>query len=1576
MPLAAPTPIASIQRLVAARFANRPSLRQVIAHEGLETLARRYPWIRTSYPQLESLEGFSIIHAQAPGAGPGQSPLVDTLIAHLLSGKRMALAPTDQLSLATGQVFHPQQAGPGQPEIDLRMADLNQDFDALLACVIDSFQQAQIGFWNAREGDSEISALRWMQQLLKANLLANIQRQGLGDAEKSVLYGLLEGRSDGLVCHALQVRLNSAGVEHCLSLSSTLLCARHADRDLLLWCKPTGTVHGYHDLSALACALRDELAQRYHFESMVWAKAPLEEDTFAHQARQLLNGILDEIGRLRLADIATPRELEAALSLLSDPAAGFLDQPWPPAAQPNIEVPGWLAQASAGDRFQYQTAMLQLAASQALAKGETSWGDIEDLNQYASRCLREQMHADHPQGRLLQPDQVLASIAQRVQTSSLTFDLQYLRTESLTALAITRLQVGEHEAVTGILLADGSQPPQWLTPEYVDRLIRTVDIGGRYPGYVNAALQDARNTAHRVRLHAREWRSHLLLGALQAKIAGQLRDRSWQALADFCDRPGDRSSVHAMAPLAFLCAPQAAAANEVQGMFLIRLQANGPWVLYRALCNEQVVREFDDLEQLMDSVLADQPLQQDMLDWMDDDARAIYEDGGFQRPHLHRNLSELAHLLAPADMLDALLSRLRQPARVRFSAWQGDLDQHMFQARGKALLVLASRQSVSNAQQRWALISQLAWLAFNTVASVLRGPAASVAWLIISLAALKDDLAALERGTPEEKALAVTDVLTNLAMLLVHGHASGAQPDTLSTPLKPRLEGPRPHEPGATLNREEPSPAPWQEPVEQGRPAPLRVSGWQGRQGLGHLTAAQRETLAGLRARISLAGHSAQPHGRLRGLFKVNERHYVVLDHEPYEVQETFAGVRIVGPEQNQSEWSGQWGGAPDGYYLPDRERAQGPWITRWNGEWRLDLRLAGGMPKSRRQAVAEKVDHFNALQQRRRNNDSELTKLAPLAERNAQLLSAYDQEAAAFRSDMEKLPPDARAALPDDLRIRLENLHGQRKQHRPILGIMASIFEKQSVLIESNIALFTELGEPQYQRMDPEARARRALNQWYEQSINNDQYLYHRLLELTDYDSLSQQSRELARLPVEPAEIELATTFRRTVAEALTTHQRMLTVSERLDANIRMIYADHRIQFENQQEKMSKAVAYRTYSTLMVRGQIFSDLAQLVIDRTRLEPESFEAVLRLQAGLRSSDFHQAMLSHDSLEGTALEPAERVEVLGNALREYRASLGKAHELLSLDEPAVDKPRVEDYIRELSQLEALTVEQLSNTLRDNDSGATPPVVPMTHRERPGNRRLIRTARGKPLLAEQNDQGTLAVQHDPLTDQAVSHYEQRDGQWAEAAKAAPTPPGNAYLRRVGSSLLARKDARLALAARYLNEPNSLADLLDWHIQDMDGIATQLEAGQEQALATQLREAIGQMQSEKRRLLTQAYLDTRHPDSQALHFLVAQGEVQIQRVPTTLRKRLKDKDYLDVYAINRTMPHQQLWEAHFHYSSAQAAPRAFAKGHLKFWEPRAMSREEQLQRTVNPAERVRIYRGDLRLEQIEDLFPFSAP
>ena len=72
-------------------------------------------------------------------------------------------------------------------------------------------------------------------------------------------------------------------------------------------------------------------------------------------------------------------------------------------------------------------------------------------------------------------------------------------------------------------------------------------------------------------------------------------------------------------------------------------------------------------------------------------------------------------------------------------------------------------------------------------------------------------------------------------------------------------------------------------------------------------------------------------------------------------------------------------------------------------------------------------------------------------------------------------------------------------------------------------------------------------------------------------------------------------------------------------------------------------------------------------------------------------------------------------------------------------------------------------------------------------------------------------------------------------------------------------------------------------------------------------------------------------------------------------------------------RLQPRQKLWEAHFHYTTANANARRFAKGHLKF--PEAMGRDERLQRAQASAERCQVYRGDLRLDQIEGLIPFPA-
>lgn len=66
--------------------------------------------------------------------------------------------------------------------------------------------------------------------------------------------------------------------------------------------------------------------------------------------------------------------------------------------------------------------------------------------------------------------------------------------------------------------------------------------------------------------------------------------------------------------------------------------------------------------------------------------------------------------------------------------------------------------------------------------------------------------------------------------------------------------------------------------------------------------------------------------------------------------------------------------------------------------------------------------------------------------------------------------------------------------------------------------------------------------------------------------------------------------------------------------------------------------------------------------------------------------------------------------------------------------------------------------------------------------------------------------------------------------------------------------------------------------------------------------------------------------------------------------------------------------LWEAHFHYRSADAPRREFAKGHLKLWAERKLGRDAQLRAAIERNELLPIYRGNLSLAQVEGLIPFD--
>nr|EPB93681.1 hypothetical protein L321_22962 [Pseudomonas plecoglossicida NB2011] len=1530
--------------MVAARFADRPRLRSVLARVAFEAIVERYPWTRENHPLLQSAQGLTILHAAVGNQPAQQSGLVDTLLAHFLNGRDMALTPSDQLSLTPPQVFRPQDHNPA---IDLDMDVLNQVFNDRLSTLSEAFGQAQISFWSGSSASAEVSPLRWIEQLLKAALLDSIERQGLSGADKALLYGLVKATDGSAGVHALQVSLNDAP----LVLADLLIIAPSVNRQRLLWCTPGGSVRGFDTQADFASALRNTLADRYAFDRLAWTHTALQTPAFAYQARQLLNAVLQRLARIQRGALDDVAALEAAFDQLSDPSLAFPDCSRPLSQAPDIPLPQWLSDSDPTDRFQYQSALLGLAANQAAVQGTSSMDDIESLQQYTARRLREQMQADHPGRPLPDPDRLLISISQRVQVSSSgPWELQFVRAISLTELAISRLQPSSQEVASAFHGMDEEAFETWMNLEYLNSLIQSVDVGGRYPHYVHAQLLDLTTLATRTRRFAEEWRSALLFSALEAKIQGHLDERSWQALADVCG--GAPHSPIRLAPLAFRRVRGFPGSDQAHGMYLIELPATRSWVLYRPLIVEQTVLEFASLDQLMQGIRATGDLQRSILTWLDDDARPVYDNDGFNRPHLHPGMTELAALLGPgAIMTYEALERLRLPVELAVRPWSGDLDAHLYNDKAQTLILLASRQSLSNAQQRWAVVVQCTWLAFNTVTVLLRGPAATLVWLAVTLFSLKNDLATLTHGSTEERVLATTDLLLNLAMLLAHG-PQVADPAPISAE-RPVLRSVGPAAPP--------------------RPATLSISLWSNDQRLGNLPSEARAALVELRATTRLDGHAAQASGRLRGLFKVDERYYVKLQDVAYEVEESWNGIRILGPDTSKGEWVEQ-GGQPDGYRIIGRERRMGPWITRWNGEWMIDLSLAGGMPRTRQSVREDNFKAFAELQAARTRNDETLLKHEKIIDSNLDAIKPYDESSKALRAILKEYPDIAREALPDAVQTRMTALHGLRKALRDRFLILALTYEKQAEVLASQVDLFARMSEVRFRRFDPSSKAAYAHGQWWEMLLNSDVQAFHRLLDMTDYPLLQEQSRALIKLPFGDEQARLSLAFRDNLKTALAAHKRILSVSLRLDRNLSKALQDSRIQFENKVAKIEKIIAQRNYSTVITSAQVLSDLTQLLIKRDLLTAESFDELLRLQADLRNRDFQEAMLSHDGLAAADLPLAEQVDILNNALREYQTSLGKACFLLVLNDPAVDDACVTDYIHELSALKGMAERDLSRALHDSETGAVVPRKQATYRVPGGKRKLIRTTHGKTILAEQQQDDTHAVQHDPVTDQPVTQYRLDGERWQYVTPTA-TPRGSAYLHRIGEGLLARQDAKVALASRYSDEPNSLADLMDWHIEDMLDIAQQLRAGPpaDQPLAARLEQAMAGMQAEKRRLLTDAYFGTRHPDSKALRYLFDEGQIEIGLARS--RKRLRADDYLDVYTVNRIQPRQPLWEAHFHYTNAQDNPRAFAKGHLKLCEPRSMSRDEQLQRSLDPAEQIRIYRGDLRLGQIEGLIPFPA-
>ncbi|MCK1788459.1 hypothetical protein L9Z73_30375, partial [Pseudomonas sp. TNT11] len=453
--------------------------------------------------------------------------------------------------------------------------------------------------------------------------------------------------------------------------------------------------------------------------------------------------------------------------------------------------------ASAADRLAYRECLLEQAGIKRQTLGDSDFDGLETLRSYATEHLNHQLCLDRAValGGQRSCNDVARAAGYLADDLTLTFHVAVGSLEggyiepvamSLVDLALKNLS-GSPKGRMTLSHRTGRALEAWLTPDYIRQLVERVDIGQNYPAYLRQELMSDTDAARkRQRLFAQQRPVHLKVQALEHAIKGEagLTTRGVRCVRALVDPnplarrvDGDKIVIRT---LAFLRTP-AATADVVQNMFIIEpLDTQlGPHLLYRPAYREALL-EFASREHLLAAIVQPGALQQSVLTWLAAPSRAIYSNGGFTQPHSVRIGigSEFDRL--PEVPKPAALAKAGDPSsdEVLQALHQGSLMEYLFGCETRQLLDQAERESTSNTQSRWALILEGMQLGFNTLLMAVRGPLASIGWLIQATQSLTQDLPALESHDPRAKELAWVDLLLNIGMLLVHQGALTAHTDT------------------------------------------------------------------------------------------------------------------------------------------------------------------------------------------------------------------------------------------------------------------------------------------------------------------------------------------------------------------------------------------------------------------------------------------------------------------------------------------------------------------------------------------------------------------------------------------------------------------------------------------------------------------------------------------------------------------------------------------------------------------------------------------------------------------------------
>lgn len=1188
-------------------------------------------------------------------------------------------------------------------------------------------------------------------------------------------------------------------------------------------------------------------------------------------------------------------------------------------------LPDWLTQASDLDISTYSRYVIDLAELHTLQHGLRFNDGIAPIREYARDQLQRQIRT-HAQGASINVEKIEVRIETPVVWGS-TFIVP-------TAPDITRHNVIDLalENLTGLptgqpsVFYNGGAAPSWLSYSYLKGLIENLDIGQHYPALIKRTLlDDAVQSKARQVLYTAHLRVQLPLLALQLKIRQQsgVDERGARYIAAALQDEGPERRVDGqeivIRPLAFL--PTLRPGNQhdvVANMFVIgpKDAAAGPCLLYRPLL-EPTLLQYPSRQNLLYAIKHSRPLRESVLAWLPEAARFNYAQYVFPDKWpspwtVIRGLVEpqvMVYMSGPITLSDQIIGSAPLAA--------------LFKANAEAMVELASRQSVSNTQKRWATLRQAGWQLFNATLPFLGRTVGIAAWIW----QIMDDLQDIaEQDSPEAGWTAQVDLLLNLGMALVlHTALRHARVEKASE--KPGLE----------------TQSPAVEPAEKNLPPPSKTS----------------------LARLANVPGSELP-GRHQGL--LNMRGAIPADRPSLEATlDSFTLEKPAGLEPQVTE---------PGIYLHLYPRAQ-KWYAvvgaRWfevsvdegdsvviidpndasrigpvllnnrAGQWFVDtrLRLRGGGFRNRRKAVqtrnASRIDDL-----RRQLNTFDADERGKQSEIASAHASIGDEAGPSTESRRQTFIDKVDARVADyDVPIRQLRSLGIIDTVPNYQSSMIDYLHKQLLLtrsaINQRLPLFREALENTIQILESvaaidapaQAQAAQTMSDMTAEMIRRMEYVETRFRELGTLGIEGNKVIQTTQHAMPRLELRDLKAFRISLARYLCIHEGSGEAFETARALIDAIVESAELPIQS----CTQALADTAIRSLDDRVEVLNSLVDqfAIVDQRLLDlhaeyPEQVQREPLEALRQQIDEFNQQV----------------VRELALLLRQSRALEPKPG---SSKTPSPPKRKI---IK--TRFNGVVVGEPRATeagLVDVRAPLTGKVIATFHEKEPG------------VWVERDSQPSR-----PQPSQAVD----LDASLNEGDHLLRDEP-TATLRTLGHS---KKAGRI---------PVEIEEMFHQYAARMERAVSRIEEALTQRNLTESDRPSAattnkQLNDTAQRLYelgttTRISMTKQQPPTAArVEWLFDQGLVSIAKVVTRRRLKGPGKDFLDEYEIRDHQTHNVLWYAHFHYTSAQAAAEDYLAGHLK-------TREQQkqggsLQRTdLNDRDQIAIYRSQIGSKLAKSLF-----